>query len=121
MAGKTGSRGVYVWVLAVLCLVVMGVASVGGYSYYRYTQRECCLDPASLEYSSVAKAIGPLKKGQSFSTEVVTFERVPVRFLPPNPIKASDAKQYEGVTLAVDVPAGAMVLTSDLESKRIIE
>ncbi len=67
----------------------------------------------------VVKAARNIPAGTPLSSDLITTEKVPQKFLPPNPVMKEDIDIYLGQTLAVNVREGAMVLTSDFSVEEV--
>ena len=61
----------------------------------------------------VIKAAVNMPRGTPLTKDRVTYEKVPRKFLPPNPLLESELNIYLGSPVAVNVDEGAMILTSD--------
>ncbi len=67
----------------------------------------------------VVKAARNIPAGTPLTKDRITTEKVPERFLPPNPLLETDLNIYLGTPLAVNVEEGAMVLTSDFSVQEV--
>ena len=67
----------------------------------------------------VVKAARNIPAGTPLSKDRITTEKVPERFLPPNPLLEQDLNIYLGTPLAVNVEEGAMILTSDFSVQEV--
>jgi len=71
------------------------------------------------EYSrptvEIAKTAHLVPKGTVLTSEMVIFEAIPERFLPPNPVLRADADEFFNRPTNVRIEAGAMILTSDFD------
>lgn len=67
----------------------------------------------------VVKAARNIPAGTPLTKDRITTDRVPERFLPPNPLLETDLNIYLGTPLAVNVEEGAMVLTSDFSVQEV--
>ncbi len=61
----------------------------------------------------VVKAARNIPAGTPLTKDRITTEKVPRKFLPPNPLLESELNIYLGTPVAVNVEEGAMILTSD--------
>lgn len=61
----------------------------------------------------VVKAARNIPSGTPLTKDKITTEKVPRRFLPPNPLLESELNIYLGTPVAVNIEEGAMILTSD--------
>lgn len=67
----------------------------------------------------VVKAARNVPAGTPLTKDRITTEKVPERFLPPNPLLETDLNIYLGTPLAVNVEEGAMILTSDFSVQEV--
>ena len=67
----------------------------------------------------VVKAARNIPAGTPLTKDRITTEKVPERFLPPNPLLEQDLNIYLGSPLAVNVEEGAMILTSDFSVQEV--
>ena len=61
----------------------------------------------------VVKSARNIPAGTPLTKDRITTEKVPRKFLPPNPLLESELNIYLGTPVAVNVEEGAMILTSD--------
>lgn len=61
----------------------------------------------------VVKAARNIPAGTPLTKDRITTEKVPRKFLPPNPLLESELNIYLGTPVAVNIEEGAMILTSD--------
>jgi pilus assembly protein CpaB len=67
----------------------------------------------------VVKAARNIQAGTPLTKDRITTEKVPQRFLPPNPLLEADLNIYLNTPLAVNVEQGAMILTSDFSVQEV--
>lgn len=67
----------------------------------------------------VVKAARDIPAGTPLTKDRITTEKVPRRFLPPNPLMRDEVDIYLGTPLAVNVEEGAMILTSDFSVSEV--
>lgn len=61
----------------------------------------------------VVKAARKIPAGTPLTKERITTDKVPRKYLPPNPLLATELNVFLGTPVAVNVEEGAMILTSD--------
>ncbi len=64
----------------------------------------------------VIKAARDIPAGTPLTSDRVTSEKVPQRFLPPNPIMKNEFNVYEGQAVSSRIEEGAMILASDVDA-----
>jgi pilus assembly protein CpaB len=72
------------------------------------------------EQVEVVKASRQIPLGTSLTRDMVVYEPVPKKFLPPNPVYPKDFESiYMGLPVSVNVQDGAMILTSDFAQEQV--
>ncbi len=97
--------------LLIAAVVVGLIAASLVYMHGQKVQEE--KDQLVADSVDVVVAATDVPSGSSLDEQNVTTQSVPQRFLPANPLMASDINIYLGQTVSQDIEAGSMILTSD--------
>jgi pilus assembly protein CpaB len=98
-----------------LLIAAVIVGSFAALLVYLYSQQqEKKVKNLMKDQVEVIKAARDIPAGTPLTQDKVTSEKVPQRFLPPNPVlKKEFASVYAGTAVESDIQEGAMILTSD--------
>lgn len=95
-----------------IAAVVVGLFAASlVYLYGQKVQEE--KDQLVADSQDVVVAATNVPAGSTLEDQNVTTQSVPARFLPANPLMATDINIYLGQTVSEDIEAGSMILTSD--------
>ncbi len=97
--------------LLIAAFIVGAFAALLVYLYHQ--QQEKKVETFMADQVEVIKAARDIPAGTPLTEDKVTSEKVPRRFLPPNPIQKSEFDIYAGTPVASHIEEGAMILTSD--------
>ncbi len=102
--------------LAVLVIATL-LATGGLYTYAEQLDDEH--EALVADRVEVVKASRSLDAGAVLTKDRLTTERVPRKFLPPNPLLESELHIYLGTPLATNVEEGALLLTTDFNASAL--
>lgn len=103
--------------LLIAAIIVGLFAAVLLYLYA--SQLNKASDELLRDQREVVKAARNIQAGTPLTKDRITTEKVPERFLPPNPLLEADLNIYLNTPLAVNVEQGAMILTSDFSVQEV--
>jgi pilus assembly protein CpaB len=97
--------------LLIAAVIVGAFAALLVYLYSE--QQDKKIDNLMKNQVEVIKAARDIPAGTPLTQDKVTSEKVPQRFLPPNPVLKEEFDIYAGTAVAGHIEEGAMILTSD--------
>jgi pilus assembly protein CpaB len=97
--------------LLIAAVIVGAFAALLVYLYSE--QQEKKIDNLMKNQVEVIKAARDIPAGTPLTQAKVTSEKVPQRFLPPNPVLKEEFDIYAGTAVESHIEEGAMILTSD--------
>ncbi len=101
-----------------LLIAAIVVGLFGAFLVYLYAQQiQEERDEITRDMRPVVVASADIPAGTPLSEEMVTTEEVPAQFLPGNPLEAQDINIYLGMSVAEDLSAGEMILTSHFSTR----
>lgn len=103
--------------LLIAAIIVGLFAAVLLYLYASQLQKGT--DELMRDQREVVKAARNIQAGTPLTKDRITTEKVPERFLPPNPLLEADLNIYLNTPFAVNVEQGAMILTSDFSVQEV--
>ncbi|QDG53186.1 Flp pilus assembly protein CpaB [Persicimonas caeni] len=103
--------------LLIAAVIVGAFAALLVYLYH--TQQEKKVKNLMKNQVEVIKAARDIPAGTPLTEDKVTSEKVPQRFLPPNPVLKEDFDIYAGQPVSSSIEEGAMILTSDFNVKEV--
>lgn len=103
--------------LLIAAIIVGLFAAVLLYLYASQLEKET--EVLMRDQREVVKAARNIPAGTPLTKDRITTEKVPERFLPPNPLLEADLNIYLNTPLAVNVEQGAMILTSDFSVQEV--
>lgn len=97
--------------LLIAAVIVGAFAALLVYLYHQQQQKK--VKNLMKNQVEVVKAARDIPAGTPLTQDKVTSEKVPQRFLPPNPVLKEEFDIYAGTPVASHIEEGAMILASD--------
>jgi pilus assembly protein CpaB len=97
--------------LLIAAIIVGAFAALLVWLYHQQQKKK--VENFMADQVEVIKAARDIPAGTPLTEDKVTSEKVPRRFLPPNPVQKDEFDIYAGTPVAGHVEEGAMILTSD--------
>lgn len=97
--------------LLIAAVIVGAFAALLVYLYHQQQQKK--VKNLMKNQVEVVKAARDIPAGTPLTQDKVTSEKVPQRFLPPNPVLKEEFDIYAGTPVANHIEEGAMILASD--------
>ena len=103
-----------------LLIVAILVGAIAAFLLFLYADKlDDEQEKLKAEQVEVVKAARPIRAGQPLQTGMITTDKVPKRYLPPNALMKEEANYYLDQPLAVNVDEGQMILTSDFSVSEV--